>query len=362
MTSPQLSPVVVEPPRDRWQRPLIIPPGGGKPVAYTRCTTFVSALEDGHNIGDWKRRMAVAGIAQRPDLHLRAVSLGPAPQEDGTAEATAAAKRWKREMNTLAEQAGEAAASSAAATIGTSLHAFTEQIDKGQELNWATVPDRYRDHLTNYQRATAAMRVVGVERFVVNDELQIGGTADRFVTVDGHEGLFVADLKTGSVEYGAGKIAMQLATYAHSVKYNPADGSREVLPGIRHDRGIVVHLDAKTGLCRLLWVDLAAAWPAVAAAGWVREWRKRKNLMVPAEDLAGSPVLPGSDPAPTPAPLIAPDPAAAATAAAVDAAIRSAATRDDLQALWAEAQARGLWSDALTEAAKARLNQLDATA
>ena len=31
-------------PRDRWDRPLIIPPNGGQPVAYTRVSTLAKAL------------------------------------------------------------------------------------------------------------------------------------------------------------------------------------------------------------------------------------------------------------------------------------------------------------------------------
>lgn len=371
--------------RDRYGRPLIIPAQGGKPKPYTRCTTYVGALEDTCNLGQWQQRMAVAGVALRPDLHLRAVSLGAPPIEDGTPEAAGVAKRWKADMNGLVGEAAEAAAASAAATIGTSLHALTEAIDKGAKLNLHAIPDRYRVHLANYQAATARLRVVEVERFVVNDELEVGGTADRFVTIDGHPGLFVADLKTGSVEYGAGKIAMQLATYAHSVKYDPATGARTPLEGIRHDLGVVIHLDAKTGACRLLWADLAPAWEAVRVSGWVRAWRKRKGLLAEAAELypgtpdavpaapdaiaEAAPIAEAAEAAPDavapldglpedPVEFRTPDPVAVAIAVA----IASAATPDDLALLWREASARGQWTDAHTEAAKARMSQLAADA
>ena len=37
-------------PRDHWNRPLVVPPGGGNPVPYTRCTTFIDPLEDQYNL------------------------------------------------------------------------------------------------------------------------------------------------------------------------------------------------------------------------------------------------------------------------------------------------------------------------
>lgn len=371
--------------RDRYGRPLIIPPEGGKPVPYTRCTTYVGALEDTYNLGGWQQRMAVAGIAMRPDLHLRAVSLGKPPVRDGSAEAEAVEKKWKSEMNKLVDEAREAAAASASATIGTSLHSLTEVIDRGRDLDWQTIPERYRVHLTNYIEATRTMHPVAVERFVVNDALKVGGTADRFVTIEGFDGLFVADLKTGSVEYGAGKIAMQLAVYANSQAYDPQTGTRTPPPGIRRDLGVVIHLDAVTGTCQLLWADLATAWEAVKVAGWVREWRKRKNLLVPAQFTPEQPALIGDQHGTEPttdadgtglAPIVPEaseviDPATGevttaappdATTVAIEQAITTAANRDDLARLWNEAYARGLWTDAMTEAANRRLSQLQATA
>ena len=54
-------------PRDRWGRPLVIPPGGGKKrVAYRRVTTFVGVLED----------RCHQGIMARPDAPGGATALG----------------------------------------------------------------------------------------------------------------------------------------------------------------------------------------------------------------------------------------------------------------------------------------------
>lgn len=262
--------------RDRWGRPLIIPPEGGAPVAYTRCTTFAGAIDDTWNLTKWKQRQTAAGLAARPDLALRASSLGTQPDDP------AAAKRWKRDMDDLCEAAMEAVGSSSAATIGTSLHTFTELLDRGLAVN---PPADFAHHIDNYRRAMAGYEPVAVEQFVVHDGYRIGGTADRLLREKSTGRLIIGDLKTGSVDYPH-KIAMQLATYANSVIYDPATAARTPLGDIDLDTALIIHLDAKTGDCRLYWVDIESGWNAVKLAAQVRTWRNQTGLTVPVPDEA----------------------------------------------------------------------------
>lgn len=247
--------------RDRYGRPLVVPPGGGKPVAYTRCTSFVSVLEDTYNLSRWQQRQVAVGLAQRPDL----VSLAGAKADD------------KGTLNEVVDAAMEAAQSSRAANVGTTIHALTELVDAGADL--ASIPAEHRADLEAYARATEFLRHEHIEAFTVHDTLRIGGTPDRISTLpDGRR--VIADVKTGSVEYGMGKIAQQLAVYAHSFLYDTAT----------HDRtehhadtavGIVIHLPAGSGTCELIEVDLAAGWQAVQLSAQVRAWRARKDLARP---------------------------------------------------------------------------------
>lgn len=263
--------------RDRWSRPLIVPLDGGKPVAYTRCTTYVGCLEDTFNLTAWGKRMVAAGLGQRSDLALRASSLGLEPDD------YEASRPWKRQMDDLCEQALQAAGGSAKATIGTALHALTERMDRGEDVG--AVPDSYVPHLRAYNATTAAFEHLHIERFTVNDELKIGGTPDRVLRIPGYDKPIIGDLKTGNVEFGIGKMAMQLSVYANSVAYNP-DGTREPLGDVDLERGLIIALDAKTAECRLIWVDIAAGWEAVQLATQVRAWRARKDLARPYEPLA----------------------------------------------------------------------------
>lgn len=255
-------------PRDGWKRPLVIPPGKAKAVGYTRCTTYVGCLEDKFGLDKWHRRMTAIGVASRDDLRLAVI----AHTDD------------KRALDEVCETAIEAAKSRDAATIGTALHALTEQWDRGT-LDLSRVPAEWRPDVEAYARATEGLEVVDIEVFGVVDDLKTAGTWDRvFRTKDGR--LVMADTKSGSIEYGQGKIAMQLAVYAHCTPYDPDADPRRGLSnpdrGIDQERGLVVHLPAGKGTCELVEVDISAGWGAVTQlAGGVRAWRARKNLFSP---------------------------------------------------------------------------------
>lgn len=325
-----------EPARDRFERPMIIPVGGGKPVPYTRCTTYVGCLEDTYNLSLWQKQMVAVGLALRSDLLLRAASLGTPPPKDADAQVI---KAWKKRMNEVTDAATEAAQASASARVGTSLHAICEAIDRGQDVG--PIPEQYRQHIENYQTATEQFTAVHIEQFTVNDDLQVGGTPDRVLTVPGSDRLVIGDIKTGTVDYGTGKMAMQLSVYAHSQLYDPMTGDRTPLGDVDLDHGIIIALDAFTGECRLIDIDLSAGWQAVQLAGQVRAWRKRKDLTRP---------------------YVLPTPAAEIRQLDPDMslvkAIRTAHTETELVELWLAAGDR--WDSAHTELATKRKAELRA--
>ena len=248
-------------PRDRWGRPLIKQPDGGKAKAYTRCTTYVGCLEDTYNLAKWQQRMVALGLSARDDLLL---SVG-AHSDD------------KTELDKICEAAKEAAAASSGATKGTALHRIAERLDSGETMD---IPTAAKADIKAYQAATAGVAWSHIERITVHDGLEVAGTPDRIGIAPGEAKAKVWDLKTGSIEFGMGKIAMQLAMYAHSQAYDPATGERTDLD-VDLDWAVVIHLPAGSGLCSLIEVDIKAGWEAVQHATWVRGWRKRKNLSRP---------------------------------------------------------------------------------
>lgn len=251
-------------PRDRYMRPLVIPVQGGPRVPYTRCTTFIAAVDSHHALDKWKQRKVAVGLAERADLLL----------------SVAAHRDDDRRLDDLCAQALDAGGGGAAATVGTALHTFTERMDRGLPLG--VVPQEFRADLAAYETATAALRAVHIEAFTVYDPFRIGGTPDRIVEFQG--GLFIADLKTGQrMDYGQVKVAAQLAAYSHSVLYDPATDERSV-HGASKERGIVIHLPAGSGTCRLYWTDLRVGWKAVQIAREVRAIQGTRNTLTAIDD------------------------------------------------------------------------------
>ena len=243
--------------RDHFGRPLVVPPGGGKPVAYRRCTTFIDVLADRSNLERWKQRQTAVGLSMRKDLLL----------------SVATAKSDKKKLDQLCELALKAAGSDASANIGTALHSLTEEIDRG---NTPDIPEDFAKDIQAYLAATKHLTMKAIEVFVVNDELKVGGTFDRVVLLQ--EDRLVADLKTGSIAFDAGKIAMQLAVYANSQVYDPATGAREPLT-VSRERGLVIHLPQGEGKCQILEADLKAGWEGAQLAAEVWAWRGRKGFL-----------------------------------------------------------------------------------
>lgn len=253
-------------PRDRWGRYLVVPEGESKAVPHQRVTTLAKMLEDTFGLARWDTRMTARGLALRPDLLLK---LSATPDDD------------KAALDAICAQAKEAAAGSAGANSGQALHTATERADLGEDVRlpapWDKDLEAYRTTL-----AAAGMEIVPgmVERYVVLPELGVAGTLDRIVSFGSKP--VVADLKTGSIEYSQGANACQLALYAHARSFYDFETKRHT-PMIEVDQtvALLIHLPAGKARCDLYWIDIAAGWEAVQHALWVRDWRKRKDLMDP---------------------------------------------------------------------------------
>jgi hypothetical protein len=132
------------------------------------------------------------------------------------------------------------------------------------------------------------------ERFVVNDELRMGGTPDVLMDWDAPGefwpvgGAVIADLKTGRVDYGAGKMAMQLAAYASCSTYDPAEPTTRRPLGASREIGLVIHLPLGQARADLYAVDLVVGWAGVQLAAAVRAFRTASTAKKVLTNLTGS--------------------------------------------------------------------------
>ncbi|MEU5902146.1 hypothetical protein [Streptomyces venezuelae] len=288
-------------PRDGWGRPLVVPKEGGKPRGLTRTTTFIDAIEDKSGLMSWKQRMTLVGAAREGSLLREVANLNPETREG------------KARLDALAERAVTVAGANAKRERGTHLHTLSEFVDRGEHLPAGVATSDVAD-MAAYKMSTAPFDVVAVETFVVVPELGVGGTFDRMVSYSGPgpdgehvEGLFIADLKTGSIEYSRLKMASQLAVYSRGELYDhtlfpvndrdkkalaawkrrevPADLARAAyapIPAVSQDWGIILHLPAGSGECTPYWADLRLGWEAAKAAQNTRSLRgKNRSALRP---------------------------------------------------------------------------------
>lgn len=289
-----------EPRRNRWGQPFIVPRAGGKAVAMLRPSTLGSVLDDRYGLEQWFKRQVAIGLVMRPDLLARAATT------DHNDKAT---------LNAICKDAMEAAGSSASATMGTALHAAVEQANLGLEP-----PAMFADHVAAYRQALAAhgaeVHPDHVEQFCVNENVGAAGTFDMILKIA--DEWYIADLKTGrDIANAARSYAVQLCIYAGATSYyDPADDTHSDPVKVNQERGIVVHLPADlSGRCTLHWIDLTAGREALEHALWVRQWRRRDNLLADVPAAAAPKPKRTLEPVPMP-PLPAPVKEAAEAGAA----------------------------------------------
>ena len=263
---------VDEPPslvkRDQYGRPRIKQPSGGE-VSYVRASSLASVMDDMTPLGDWKARMTGRGVAISPDLSAGFATIADMESSEG-----------KKQANELARTAQDRAGSTVKRTLGTAFHALTEAYDKGEPIGH--VPDSLRPLLQDYAKKMSGMEWVAFEQFVVVDELKVAGSLDRLGRAPGWAKPRVLDIKTGRVDYGQMKFAIQLAVYAHGMVYDPDTGAR-TSQDVDLETGVILHADPATGIVTPYEVNLAWGWEAAKMAVKVRELRaEQRKIMRPA--------------------------------------------------------------------------------
>jgi hypothetical protein len=246
---------------------------------YKRTTTFIDVLQDEYLLKQWGKRNVAYGMSQRPDLILAASACTPDSDKNQSLED-------KRELNSIAAQADEAAQHMKAATIGTSLHKLTHRMDRGETLGF--VPDPYPADLAAYDEKIKSLGIewVSIESFRVYDGwvdtecahkyrhcdcMGVAGTVDRIGWYKGRLRIF--DIKTGS-DYNKLGHAMQLCMYARMVPYLfPGDVRGVDVDEVDLDVGYIIKLPEGQGVCDVVPYDMQKGWTACEVAKLVWDMR-----------------------------------------------------------------------------------------
>lgn len=257
--------------RDRWGRYLVLAPDGTKPVGYTRATTIAKALDDQGGLMNWRSRMVLLGVAQRPDLLALAATTDPTD---------------KKELDSICERAAEAGGATVRRDLGTALHGMLHR--RWLDPNFIA-PEPYN---ADVEAVVAAIEKAGLkvadglhERIVVNDNYQIAGTFD-LILQDSFGTNYIADIKTGSsVEFGSLSFAIQLAIYANAdalyTQGAAKDGSedrRDPMPTVSQTEAFILHVEPASGVCNVHVLDLQVGLQALELAMQVRQMRKIRPL------------------------------------------------------------------------------------
>jgi len=338
--------------RDRQGRYLLPPLGGGKEKGWTRATTFAKSISDTYVLNQWGARMAIKGLAMRPDLYALTAAT---PLDD------------REKLNGIAEQCKEAAGAKAAASHGTALHAFTEARDRGEEI-----PSGPWDaDVTAYEALVEAAGLEFfphlIERIVIVERYGVAGTFDRIarlkrdltVKLPGHKSpiwvrsgsYVVVDLKTGKdLSYGMNEIAIQLALYASAdAMWNKQTGQYEELPPyLAPHIALVIHLPVGQAKAELIAVDITKGHAACELCAEVRDWRKVRALssVVAVGEAVEVTGLGSATPAFA---------QGAVRPATWEERIGTATSKAELSAIWTEANAANAWTVALSVLAQDQL-------
>ncbi len=251
-----LIPVEIE--RDRWDRPMIIPPGGGTPKAYLRASSLVG-FEYRGGLEKWAQRHLLVNVAKRPDLVLSGQSVTD-PDDPAS----------KKDLDEWVAVALES--TRVKARIGTALHRLTEQVDATGKIPPVGAHEpalrAYRDVMSSW------FEVLHSEAFLVNDELGAAGTTDRVVRLkvwmqpcdkkgqpDGPPlppgTILILDLKTsGDSKYFGAKFCGQLAVYHGGQLYDLRTGARTPLGDLHPRWALILHMPAGGQVAELYWVDV----------------------------------------------------------------------------------------------------------
>jgi len=271
----------------KGDRYLLRLPGENKAKGFTRCTTFIKALDTAEGLIPWAATAAIVGMHRRPGLAAKWAALCAEFPDPWYADDDA-----KKRCKALFEECKDAGGASDRADIGDALHDMVRVLNRSGSLG--ALGALHQRDIDAYQRCLAEAGITPdpewCEVTLYNALYGVVGQVDGMFRVDGRPLHVIGDLKTGgSGEVVDGKVdgvkpqafGAQLAMYQGSETRViwPADKEAECelvpVPETDAELGIIIHLPAGKGLCTLYKVDLVEGRIDLEVAA---KWRERRNF------------------------------------------------------------------------------------
>lgn len=269
--------------RDNYDRPMLIPHGGGERVPYTRASSYAGRIENAVGLHRWEQRYLARAMAEYDDLRLLAAgeiyTTGyDMPDKDENRES------GKRLDDVIARGLDRMGVHQKA-DFGTAVHSFVTPVEGHPNPVPVTEPPfpDFQAHVTGYREKLARenIQVLTSERFIANDAVMAAGTYDG-VYHHPEYGVVIGDVKTGKNKVG---FAVQTAIYANGVHYDvDTDARSPIHPELNREVGLLFYVTEKgTEIKR---VDLVLAWELTQHIRAIFEDYKIGKLIFPLEPTA----------------------------------------------------------------------------
>lgn len=265
--------------RDRWDRPLLVPPGGGKREPYTRMSTLAKWASNQEGLGYWQEMTSVLSVAAAPDI---AAILAQQTYDDCD----------RKTVKKYIKEARARAGYTVAANWGTAIHLKTEG-------RTAYVPAHIKDSREWYDDRLAfhGFEHVDTEFRVGNRVIMGAGTCDHlyrcpdgmycelpetpmfpYEVIDLSGRVIVGDKKTGA--FRPINFCAQMAGYANGSRYDTkTDEWSPIHPDLETRVGLSAHIPFRDKGADFAFLDFRMGWEIMKAAALLLMQRDGRFLV-----------------------------------------------------------------------------------
>lgn len=317
--------------RDNGGRPLIRQPDGSR-LAYTRASSLGEFVTKQAHLHIWEMRYLARMLGQNEDLAaLAAIETYSTGFDEDTVTKSQSGKR----LDGIIKRALDRGRIEERADYGTVVHARTEPSNEGYTPIRAAIDVHAFWELVEIN----GIKIGGTELFTVNDVLRSAGTFDHLVWTEQY-GWTIADKKNGRNINGLG-FSTQFVSYARGELFDPVTEQRTPLTSLTGGEPINLEVallfDVKNGKAVVRKVDIERGWVIAQAAAAVRDmqgWNGLANIDPSFKQAKGAEMR----------------------ERAIIRRINEARHREELTGIWNQ-YGKTDWSDAITEAGKAKMEQ-----